>query len=205
MIEVAATDYRGKLVLLVDNTFTASLAPELAQLRLDLKADGWVVLRTDVSRTASVSSVRTIVANQYNADPANVKALFIVGHVPVPYSGNQNPDGHQEHKGAWPADGYYGDVNGLWTDAAVNVTSAARTANNNVPGDGKFDQTTFPSAVELQVGRVDMYDMPAFAVGETQLMRNYLNKLHSFKIVHRADRARHHLRQSPVGGLANGC
>ena len=180
-IEVAATDFRGKLVLLVDNTFSASLAPELAQLQQDLKADGWVVLRTDVSRTASVSSVRTIVAGHYNSDPANVKAVFIVGHVPVPYSGNQNPDGHQEHQGAWPADGYYGDVNGNWTDAAVNNTNAARAANDNVPGDGKFDQTTFPSAVELQVGRVDMYDMPAFAVGETQLMRNYLNKLHSFK------------------------
>lgn len=180
-IEVPATDYRGKMILLVDNTFSTSLAPELAQLQLDLKADGWIVLRTDVSRTASVSSVRTVVASHYNSDPSNVKAVFIVGHVPVPYSGNQNPDGHQEHQGAWPADGYYGDVNGNWTDAAVNNTNAARAANDNVPGDGKFDQTTFPSAVELQVGRVDMYDMPAFAVGETQLMRNYLNKLHSFK------------------------
>lgn len=181
-IEVPATDYRGKLVLLVDNTFSTSLATELTQLANDMKADGWTVLRNDVSRTASVNSVRNAVKAHYNSDPANVKALFIVGHVPVPYSGELNPDGHSEHKGAWPCDGYYGDMDGTWTDNTVDRTTAARTENYNVPGDGKFDQNDFATGVELQVGRVDMYDMPAFAQSETQLLRNYLNKLHAYKV-----------------------
>ncbi|MFZ1688971.1 MAG: hypothetical protein WAU70_16235 [Flavobacteriales bacterium] len=181
-IEVPAVDYRGKVVLLVDNTFTSSLATELTQLQSDLKADGWTVLRSDVSRTASVSSVRNTVIGHYNSDPANVKALFIVGHVPVPYSGNQNPDGHAEHQGAWPCDGYYGELTSSWTDNSVNISGMARTANNNIPGDGKFDQSDYPSALELQVGRVDMYDMPAFTQSETQLLRTYLNKLHSYKV-----------------------
>ncbi|MEO8066858.1 MAG: T9SS type A sorting domain-containing protein [Flavobacteriales bacterium] len=181
-IEVPASDYRGKLVLLVDNTFSTSLANELTQLQNDMKADGWTVLRNDVSRTASVTSVRNTVKSHYNSDPANVKALFIVGHVPVPYSGELNPDGHSEHKGAWPCDGYYGDMDGTWTDNTVDRTTAARTENYNVPGDGKFDQNDFATGVELQVGRVDMYDMPAFSQGETQLLRNYMNKLHAYKV-----------------------
>ena len=181
-IEVPLSDYKGKIILLVDNTFTSSLAAELTQLQNDLRADGWAVLRSDVSRTAAVSSVRSTVIAHYNSDPSYVKAVFIIGHVPVPYSGNVNPDGHSEHLGAWPCDGYYGELNGTWTDNTVYSTGAQRVQNHNVPGDGKFDQSTFPSELELQVGRVDMYDMPAFSQNETELLRAYLVKAHNFKI-----------------------
>ncbi|HRH68063.1 MAG TPA: T9SS type A sorting domain-containing protein [Flavobacteriales bacterium] len=183
-IQVPAVDYRGKVILLVDNTLSSPLAPELTQLIWDLRADGWTVLRSDVSRTASVTSIRSIVQAHYNSDPTNVKALYIVGHVPVPYSGNITPDGHDDGKGARPTDGYYADVNGTWTDATVNTQISTHTQAWNTPGDGKFDQSDFPSAIELQVGRVDLYDMPAFAStgNEVQLMRNYLNKAHSYKI-----------------------
>jgi hypothetical protein len=116
-------------------------------------------------------------------DPINTKALFLLGHVPVPYSGNLNPDGHPDHQGAWPADVYYGDVNGIWTDASVssptNAGAAART--QNVPGDGKFDQSVLPSAMELQVGRVDLWGMTSFALSETQLLKNYLDKDHNYR------------------------
>ena len=181
-IQVPVTDYRGKVILLVDNTLSSPLAPELTQLTWDLRADGWTVLRSDVSRTASVTSIRSIVQAHYNSDPTNVKALYLVGHVPVPYSGNVTPDGHDDGRGARPTDGYYADVNGTWTDATVNTTISTHTQAWNTPGDGKFDQSDFPSAIELQVGRVDLYDMPAFSGGELQLMRNYLNKAHSYKI-----------------------
>lgn len=181
-IDVQLGAYKGKIVLLVDNTFTSSLSSELTQLTRDLRADGWAVLRSDVSRTATVTSVRNAVISHYNSDPANVKAVYIIGHVPVPYTGNINPDGHGEHQGAWPCDGYYGEMNGTWTDNSVNNNASQRAANRNVPGDGKFDQSTFPSPVELQVGRVDMYDMPAFGESETQLLRAYLQKAHNYKM-----------------------
>ena len=181
-IEVPPVDYRGKLLLLVDNTFSTSLSSELNTLFADLRADGWAVVRTDLARTASIATVKSTIVSQYNADPTNVKTVFIVGHLAVPYSGNINPDGHSEHLGAWPCDGYYGDVNGTWTDASVNNSGAARMENRNIPGDGKFDQSSFPSALELQVGRLDMYDMPAFSANETELTRTYLNKLHQFKL-----------------------
>ncbi|MBK6830465.1 MAG: thrombospondin type 3 repeat-containing protein [Flavobacteriales bacterium] len=181
-IEVPAPDYRGKLILLVDNTIASSLTAELNQLQYDLRADGWAVVRSDVSPTATVPSVRSTVINLYNADPTNVKAVYIVGHVPVPYSGNLNPDGHTEHLGAWPTDGYYGELNGTWTDNSVNNNASARAANRNIPGDGKFDQSNFPNEVELQVGRLDLSDMPAFSLSATELTRAYLNKAHNYKL-----------------------
>ena len=181
-IEVPPVDYRGKVVLLVDNTIAAALSSELLQLEQDLRADGWGVLRSDVSPAATVPSVKSIVASHFNSDPANVKAVYIIGHVPVPYSGNQNPDGHGEHSGAWPCDGYYGEIDGNWTDNTVNSGGMQRPQNTNVPGDGKFDQSTFPNAVELQVGRVDLSDLPAFSTSYVELMRNYLNKAHNFKM-----------------------
>ena len=181
-IEVPLPDYRGKLILLVDNTLAPQMTSELNQLQKDLKGDGWAVIREDVSRTASASSIRNIVVGHYNNDPSNVKAVYMVGHVPVPYSGNAAPDGHSEHVGAWPCDGYYGEMNGSWTDNSVYNSGAQRQANRNIPGDGKFDQSNFPSDVELQVGRVDLYEMPAFSQSEVQLVKNYLNRAHSFKV-----------------------
>lgn len=180
-IRVPAVDHRGSMLLLVDNTVSTPLATELQRLEADLRADGWVVLRNDISRTAPVSSVRNIIVGHYNADPDQLKALYIIGHVPVPYSGNVNPDGHSSHLGAWPCDGYYGELNGTWTDASVNNAGATRPENRNIPGDGKFDQSEFPSSLELQVGRVDMYDLPEFAGTEVQLLRAYLDKVHAYR------------------------
>ena len=188
-VEVQPTDYMGKMILLVDNTLSGSLTAELQLLQTDLRADGWAVIRQDVSRTASVASIRSIISGIYNADPTNVKAVYLVGHVPVPYSGNTQPDGHSSHQGAWPADGYYGDVNGTWTDNSVNATGGY-PLNWNVPGDGKFDQSDYPSALELQVGRVDLSDMPSFAQSETQLLSAYLTKAHDFKVKQWAPQSR---------------
>lgn len=181
-IHVPVVDYRGKMILLVDNTLAPALATEITQLINDLRADGWGVIRSDVSRTASVTSVKSIIQGHYNSDPANVKALYILGHVPVPYSGNITPDGHEDTRGARPTDAFYADMDGVWTDNSVNNTMTTQQRTWNTPGDGKFDQSDLPSNVELQVGRVDMYDLPAFGSTEVQLMRNYLNKAHNYKV-----------------------
>lgn len=181
-IGIPMVEYRGKVILLVDDLYTAPLATQLTTTVRDLEGDGWTVLRYDVSRTAPVPSIRSLVVNAYNSDPQNVKAVFIIGHVPVPYSGNLAPDGHGDHYGAWCADVHYGDVNGTWTDNSVNNTNASGTRNDNVPGDGKYDQSTIPSEVELAVGRVDLYDLPAFSQNEYQLTAAYLDKLHAWKV-----------------------
>src|SRR5207248_5325533 len=126
---------------LVDNLYAADLANELQRLQQDLVGDGWTVLRHDVSRTDSASNIKRIIQSDYAGDAANVRAVFLFGHIPVVYSGNLNPDGHPDHQGAWPTDAFYGDMDGSWTDNSVNNTSAQRQANWNVPGDGKFDQS----------------------------------------------------------------
>ncbi|MCB0791365.1 MAG: T9SS type A sorting domain-containing protein [Flavobacteriales bacterium] len=182
-IELPMVEDRGRLVLIVDNMFSTPLGPQLTQLQNDLVADGWKVVRHDVSRNDPVTSVKNLIIGDYNAAPATTKAVFLVGHVPVPYSGNLAPDGHSNHYGAWPADVYYGDVNGTWTDNSVNATGTQLDPRNaNVPGDGKFDQSTIPSAVELAVGRVDFYNLPAFSQSETTLLGTYLTKLHNWKV-----------------------
>lgn len=181
-IQLPMVEQRGKLLLLVDNTFTSPLASQITQTVADLEGDGWTVIRSDVSRTAPVTTIKSIVTTAYNADPTNLKAVFILGHVPVPYSGNLAPDGHSDHYGAWPADAYYGDVNGIWTDNTVNSTGQQQARNNNIPGDGKFDQTVIPSAVELFVGRVDFANLPAFSQTEAVLLGNYLSRLHQWKV-----------------------
>jgi len=52
------------------------------------------VIRHNVSRTAAVTAVKALIVADYNADPLNTRALFLLGHVPVPYSGSINPDAH---------------------------------------------------------------------------------------------------------------
>ena len=185
-INVPLTDTRGKLVLIVENTYAADLATELSRLQQDLVGDGWTVLRHDVNRADSVTSVKALIKSDYDADPANVGAVFLFGRVPVPYSGNIAPDGHPNHQGAWPADVYYGVMGGTWTDSSVNTTNGEQSRNWNLPGDGKFDQSLLPADSVLQVGRVDLANMTCFSNktpsrDERALLRQYLNKDHNFR------------------------
>ena len=182
---------------LVENTYASSLAGELAQLQQDLVGDGWRVLRHDLprmsisadnsdpaagpARSNEVAAVKAVIKTDYLADRARVRAVFLLGHLPVPYSGSQAPDEHGDHRGAWPADVYYGDMDGTWTDSDVNSTTAADPRNWNVPGDGKFDQTHTPAAIALEVGRVDFANLPVIPQSEVELLRQYLNKDHDFR------------------------
>ncbi|MDP1803450.1 MAG: T9SS type A sorting domain-containing protein [Bacteroidota bacterium] len=180
-IQIPVVEGRGKLILLIANTHSVTLAPEIKRLQDDLEGDGWEVLTSYVSPTLAVTAVKAQIVNTYNLDPANTKALFLLGHIPVPYSGNFGPDAHTDHQGAWPADVYYGDVNGTWTDVSVTSTTASPARTQNIPGDGKFDQFLIPSPVELQVGRVDLGGMTSFTATETQLLKNYLDKDHDYR------------------------
>ena len=185
-INAPAVESRGKIILLVDATWATSLAVELRRLEQDLVGDGWTVLRQDVTRSTPVPEVKAIIQSLYHSDPANVRALFLFGHIPVPYSGDFAADSHANHRGAWPADVYYADVDGVWSDSSVTSVNAEKAWNHNVPGDGKFDQSTLPSDVELELGRVDLYNMTCFANkswsrNEEYLLRQYLEKDHRFR------------------------
>jgi hypothetical protein len=196
-IEIPAVNTRGKLILLVDNTFSDSLKTELLRLSDDLRNDGWQVIRHDVSRSAKVTDIKDIISADWNADPVHTTALFLFGHIPVPYSGFLNPDGHPEHHGAWPADVYYGEFDyGDWPDdqslyhdsLAISLTAPNKYdtvlvgyRNRNKAGDGKFDFTQIPGPIYLMIGRVDLFNMPSFPKKEKDLLKQYLDKDHAFR------------------------
>ena len=79
-INAPLNDNRGKLVLVVDNRFTTALSNELTRLQRDLAGDGWTVLRRDVSRNDTPADVKAQITAAYQADPQNVKAVFLFGH-----------------------------------------------------------------------------------------------------------------------------
>jgi hypothetical protein len=144
--------------------------------------DGWQVIRHDVDRNDNPASIKALIMADYASDPANVRSVFLFGHVPVPYSGDIVPDGHNpDHRGAWPADVYYADVNTDWSDVSITSTNATDRRNINVPGDGKFDPSSVTTIAELEVGRVDLANLPSFALSERELLRQYLNKDHNFR------------------------
>lgn len=177
----AAVENRGSLLLVVDDAYSQPLANEIAQLELDLWGDGWKVRRIEVNRNDAVTAVKSLIVNEFQQTP-DLQMVYLLGHVPVPYSGSFYADGHLEsHWGAWPADVYYGEMDGNWTDANVNNTTAIDSRNHNTSGDGKFDQSDIPTKVELAVGRVDLTNMPAFGLSDVELTSRYLQKAHSFK------------------------
>ncbi|GAB4491519.1 MAG: hypothetical protein OHK0019_11810 [Saprospiraceae bacterium] len=183
-LEAPVTDSRGKLILFIDADIAAPLAPELERLKNDLAGDGWEIIQHIADTSATVQSIKNQILADYDADPAKVKSVFLLGKIPVPYSGNVAWDGHSpDHSGAWPCDVFYGELNGTWTDATVNNTVPNRAANDNVPGDGKFDQNTMPTTAELQVGRVDFRRLTEGTFGMTtvELLRRYLDKNHNWR------------------------
>ncbi len=186
-------DLHDPLLLLVERSHEAALEPEIRRLVRDLVADGYPVVRRSVARDDAPASVKALIRSVVDEHPT-LRTLFLLGHVPVPYSGNTSPDGHTvpapgspAHKGAWPADVYYADLVGTWTDDVVdtrkNSYPPGDPRNENLPGDGKLDQDELPcDAVSLEVGRVDLSDLPAFrGLSEEALLRRYLDKNHAFR------------------------
>ena len=57
-------DDRGKVVLIVDNTYATDLAGELDQMEQDLVGDGWTVLRHDVARNDSVLQGKKLISTK---------------------------------------------------------------------------------------------------------------------------------------------
>jgi hypothetical protein len=180
-INAPAIHNKGTLILIVDTLFRDSCAIEVKNLMKDLNADGWSIVRYNASRTTPDSLIKKTIKQYYNSIP-EVNAVLILGHIAVPYSGEIAPDGHTNHIGAWPADVFYGDMDGNWSDLTVNNSSASRVQNKNIPNDGKWDQSNIPSQLELQVSRIDFANMPLFAKSEVAMMKSYLYKAHKYKM-----------------------
>ncbi len=181
-IKAPALETPGKILLMIDDEYLAPLSNEIETLKQDLIAEGWIVLIRYTNKNTTVNAVKSQILEVYQSHP-DLRSLFLIGHIPVPYSGNIYPDTHSEnHQGAWSADTYYGELDGNWTDQSVDITTAFFPRNHNIPGDGKFDQDSIPTGkMELEVGRIDFFDMSFFQANEIELTRRYLNKNHLWR------------------------
>ena len=205
---------QGRVALIVDAQAASALESELSRYRDDLRREGWTteLITTQPSRDhRQAPAVRALIYEAYQRPhPLPLSHAVLIGQIPVPYAGGFSvrgvyppPDGHEDHGGAWTADCYYADMeiapgidaSEAWTDTSVEIAdsiNAYRTQNVNVPGDGKFDQSTIPSDIELAIGRIDMADLPAFGttVGnrdrEFVLLRRYFDKNHRYRTSGRA-------------------
>jgi len=198
-MQAPLVESRGKVILVVDQTYVHSLIEHLEKLERNLRGDGWTVIRMNVGRGSTLgdqpddqpteaSAVRALIRAEYLADPTNVKAVFLFGRIPFIRSGHNAPDGHVMR--AFAADSFYGDMDGtglgLWTDV-VDYPYVPNSEDPNPPGDGVFDQNTIPSDVELMVGRVDFAEMHNLVVpatsdpSELELLKRYLLKDHAFR------------------------
>lgn len=188
-IEVPPRHYFGKALLLVDETIADQIRDLLDEYEMELLSEGWEPVRYNVPRAdtfdaSKVLLVKNIIMEEYGKDPLNISSIVLIGRVPVPYSGDIYPDGHPDHRGAWPCDMYYGSIyESFWTDFQVNSTSAKDPRNRNIPGDGKFDQSTpSGSTIDFAVGRIDFYNLPRFnPKTEVDLLRQYLRKNLDFR------------------------
>lgn len=179
-IEVRRESLERNALIIVESNLYSSLEAEVDQTMDDLAADGWMVEILDVSKDTSVSYVKELIEDHFTGLDGD-GLIYIIGHVPVPYSGNLYPDAHTNHIGAWPADVFYAELDGTWTDQSVNNSSASDPRNHNVPGDGKLDESELPSDVDLMIGRVDFANLTVFSQDEIELTKRYLDRVHHYK------------------------
>ena len=96
----------------------------------------------------------------------------------MPYavlSGTRWP--YLDHLGVWPADVYYGDLDGVWTDNIIKLQQ--KLLAHAMTMYREMASSTTPAslgAVELEVGSTDLSDLPAFPKVRPELLRQYFDK-----------------------------
>ncbi len=187
--------YKGQMILLVAQDIPADLPVKYDRLKKELTNEGWFVNELVVPKATNwdsgnqVVTIKTQIQNIYDDAPATdkPKVLFILGHVPMPRCGSTNvvaPDDHSQNAGARGCDGYYADIDGVYTDTATfNPGGLSTPLAINLPNDYKWDQDYFPSNIEMAFGRVDFADITDVNTSEMSLIENYLDRLSNYRNV----------------------
>ena len=179
------------LLILIDRTKYKDIENNLLKYINITTKQGWNIVVKKVDRVESYSPKAIInnklLINQVYESVNNLRAVLILGRVAVPYSGNVAPDGHGDkdsrpHKGAYPTDSYYADIDyNDWTDSVEVNDKSMFPRQHNMINDGKWDQSFIPGKVELAVGRVDFFNLPGFEESESELLNRYLEKVIAYK------------------------
>lgn len=178
-LEVPFRDDPGEVLIVTDEVSATELAEKLERLEGDLQGDGWTVQRISIAAGATPQTLKGRIEEAQAVSAGRLRSILLLGEVPRAFSGLIRPDGHPDHEGAWPADGYFADLQGSWTDV-MNLGGSGSFANTG--GDGKFDQSSYPADLTLAIGRVDTADMPAFApLGAQDLLARYLDANHAYR------------------------
>ena len=181
-LEVEHPHLEKGIILVVESSMAAMLPDEIDRLKTDLMLEGWKVFPIEFPRDSSPAQLKLMMQDIYFDNFGLIKSAFLVGNIPVAYSGIIGPDGHTDHVGAWPCDGFYGEMDGLWSDQFANDSNANQSRHHNVPSDGKYDQSRFPSEVDIAVGRADFSRLEHFDDPEEILLKKYLDKNHAFRM-----------------------
>ncbi len=179
-INIDNTLYKGKVFLLIEIGLKEPLKKELKIFTMDLVGDGWEPISLYVDKNENNIKLREKIQAIYKTDPNNFKHIILLGHIPIAYSGSRQraPDGHGFGK-SFPADCFYADMDGIWTDKNPKLHAIQK----NDIDDGKFDQDTIPSAVEMGYGRIDMFDLKKVFPdkSEIDLYKKYFDKEHKYR------------------------
>ena len=125
---------RGRIALVIEDAVLASLSGEsLAWTRIFAETDGPGARARP--RVASPPEVKETIRGALRAAPDRLRQVLLFGIAGSPcLPGNITPDHHvspdreradPQHLGAWPADIYYADMVGRWTDT---MWTPARTS-----------------------------------------------------------------------------
>lgn len=199
-------EHRGRVLLVIARDAAGKIEESVAQFTSDLVGDGWLVesvsvpehdMRRRARYRTRVMGVKSTIEAFYRRAPEQQNVVVLIGNVPIPYSGFRAEDGHQkvgdDHRGAWPCDAFYGDMDGRWTDESVSHINRSNRSNTNRPRDGKFDQDYLPSSLELAVCRIDFSNLPGIKGKslpdrpissngiEVGLLRRYFEKNHQYR------------------------
>ena len=115
------------------------------------------------ARKVGVSQVRAAIQAAYNADPANVKARAFDRTRSRPLFrlcglrwASRSCGRLARRRLLWKRHGLDGQPQ---PDASGRLRKRRPTRIRNYAGDGKFDQSSFPTPIQLQVGRIDFANM----------------------------------------------
>ena len=178
--QLPATEQRGIVYIVTDDTIAQAITPRLDRFTRDLVGDGWRVVHHSAPRgdsTAPDQDIRNALAlrqwleARYRDDPFGNHVVVLVGHLPIIKSGEANPDGHE--RVAQATDLIYADMDGRWS-----ATIKGRVLNNQVPDD----------FIEMQIGRIDFSPVSGGDL-ETEIrhIRAYFDKNHHWRMGYMGD------------------